>query len=63
MTKQEMNTIILDKLDNLIDDLFSDMHRDFNTQSGDITPQQMHELNDAIFKVSKLMTEQIYQNL
>jgi hypothetical protein len=50
-------------LNNKIDELFVDIHQEFNTESGDITPDQQFKLDKLIEELSKLITDQVHQNL
>ncbi len=46
-----------------IDDIFSAVHKKHQTKSGDITPTQEYELSLIKKNLSKLIVEQLKQNL
>jgi hypothetical protein len=50
-------------LNDKIEEIFIDIHQKFNTESGDITPDQQFKLDELIEELSKLITSQVHQNL
>lgn len=62
-TEDDIYKYTLDLLENRISDLFFDIHGEFDTESGDITPTQQFELSDLQEKMAKLITKQVHQNL
>lgn len=46
-----------------IDNIFIDIHQEFNTSSGDITPEQTMRLDKLKEDLSKLITEQVTANI
>ena len=62
-TEDDIYKYTLDLLEDRIDDLFIDIHGEFDTESGDITPTQSFELSDMKEKMAKLITKQVHQNL
>jgi len=50
-------------LKNELDGILSFLHQKYNTISGDISPQQVLKLESSINNLSKLIAEQIHQNL
>lgn len=51
------------RVDEVMDDLFATVHRKFNTKSGDILPEQQIQLDVIKSDLSRLMTNQVIQNL
>ena len=51
-----------DRIDNLLHDWFSLIHREANLETGDISPQQALELEDIINRIEKLSVTFISQN-
>jgi hypothetical protein len=62
-TEDDIYKYTLDLLEDRINDLFVDIHSEFDTESGDITPTQSFELSDLQEKIAKLITKQVHQNL
>ena len=62
-TEDDIYKYTLDLLEDRINDLFIDIHGEFDTESGDITPTQSFELSDLQEKMAKLITKQVHQNL
>lgn len=58
-----MNEYVDNLLKQRIDELFYDLHEHYETKSGDISPEQMFELNELMDRLSALITTQISQNL
>lgn len=54
---------IEDELDNAIDEVFVVAHQEFNTKSGDITPDQVNRLDSLKAQIFDLILEQVKQNL
>lgn len=54
---------IEERLDENIDNVFVLAHELFDTNSGDITPEQMQRLNSLKAQVFDLILEQVKQNL
>ena len=54
---------IEDELDNAIDEVFVVAHQEFNTKSGDITPDQVNRLDSLKKQIFDLILEQVKQNL
>ena len=50
-------------IDEAIDEVFNELHQDFPTKSGDITPMQLHELEQLKEQLVDLITMQVKQNL
>ena len=46
-----------------IDNIFIDVHQEFNTSSGDITPGQVMELDQLKEKLAKLISDQVCANI
>ena len=46
-----------------IDQIFVDVHMEANTKSGDITPDQAYRLDGIKRKLTRLMYDQVKQNL
>jgi hypothetical protein len=62
-TEDDIYKYTLDLLEDKINDLFFDIHGEFDTESGDITPGQSFELGDLQEKMAKLISKQVHQNL
>ena len=62
-TEDDIYKYTLDLLEDRINDLFVDVHQEFDTESGDITPDQSFELSSLKEKIAKLITQQVHQNL
>ena len=62
-TEDDIYKYTLYLLEDRINDLFIDIHGEFDTESGDITPTQSFELSDLQEKIAKLITKQVHQNL
>jgi len=62
-TEDDIYKYTLDLLEDRINDLFVDVHGEFDTESGDITPGQQFELNSLQEKMAKIIAEQVHQNL
>jgi|APSaa5957512535_1039671.scaffolds.fasta_scaffold51951_2 hypothetical protein len=62
-TEDDIYKYTLDLLEDKINDLFFDIHGEFDTVSGDITPGQSFELGDLQEKMAKLISKQVHQNL
>ena len=58
-----MQLYIKNKLERVIDELFYDLHQEYDTKSGDISPMLQHELDETIEKLSHLITRQVQDNL
>ena len=50
-------------LKNELDGILATLHQKYNTISGDIYPEQATKLESSIKDLSKLIAEQIHQNL
>jgi hypothetical protein len=50
-------------IDESIDGVFNELHQDFPTKSGDITPMQLHQLEQLKEQLVDLITKQVEQNL
>jgi hypothetical protein len=50
-------------IDEAIDEVFNELHQDFPTKSGDITPMQLHQLDELKEQLVILITKQVEQNL
>lgn len=46
-----------------VDYFFSQLHTDYETSSGDISPLQQLQLDEAIDKIVKIATDQVFQNI
>lgn len=62
-TENDVYKYTLDLLDSEIDSIFIDVHQEFNTSSGDITPGQVMELDKLKERLAKLITEQVCANI
>jgi hypothetical protein len=62
-----MQTKLQQKTDELvkesINEIFYQLHKEFKTKSGDITPEQDLMLDYYTTQLSKLISEQVKQNL
>jgi len=70
LSQEELNFEVTQTVDEYIDTMFLDLHQRCRTQSGDITPAQIAELDEIIlhlralkFRLSELTTCQIWQNI
>lgn len=54
---------VKDFVSNCIDDMFIGVHSILHTTSGDITPDQVLKLDQIKEELSKLIIEQVNQNL
>ena len=61
----KLTTIEIDELviNEAIDDVFLVAHQEFNTKSGDITPEQNERLESLKTELFDLILEQVKQNL
>jgi len=59
----EQKRIISEIVEDRIDDIFVELHQEFGTKSGDITPEQVFELERIRIELEDLLTRQINQNL
>lgn len=62
-TEEDIYKYTLDLLEDRINDLFVDVHGEFDTVSGDITPTQSFELGDLKEKLARIISKQVHQNL
>ena len=62
-TKEDIYEYTLKSLNDKIESLFSEIHQKFDTESGDITPNQKFELDDIQNKLARLVSQQVHQNL
>ncbi len=62
-TEDDIYKYTLDLLEDRINDLFVDVHQEFDTESGDITPDQSFKLSDLKEKIARLVSQQVHQNL
>ena len=62
-TEDDIYKYTLDLLEDRINDLFVDVHQEFDTESGDITPNQQFELSELQEKIARLISQQVHQNL
>lgn len=62
-TEDDVYKYTLDLLESEIDSIFVDIHQQFNTSSGDITPEQVMELDNLKEKLAKLITDQVCANI
>ena len=60
---QEKFDEIQSELDITINGVFAVAHQEFNTKSGDITPEQMEQLESLKAQIFDLVLEQVKQNL
>jgi hypothetical protein len=60
---REQEVTISETIESAIDEIFTDLHQEFGTRSGDITPEQDFELEIIKLQLSKLISTQINQNL
>jgi hypothetical protein len=50
-------------LTSFIDAIFIRLHQKYKTTSGDISPSQQYQLDEAKEKICHLMTEQVFYNI
>lgn len=50
-------------IDDHINDIFVELHQEFGTVSGDISPGQSFELTKLQQKIAKIMSDQVHSNL
>ena len=62
-TEDEIYNYALKLIDDKINDVFIDTHQEFDTESGDITPDQTAMLDNLQKKIAKLIAKQVHQNL
>lgn len=62
-TEKEIYNYALKLIDDKINEIFVDVHQEFNTISGDITPEQTGKLDELQKKLANLITKQVSQNL
>lgn len=62
-TEDDVYEYTLDLLNSEIDNIFVDIHQEFNTSSGDITPDQVMQLDHLKEKLARLITDQVCANL
>lgn len=62
-TEDDIYDYTIKLLDDRINDLFIDIHNEFDTESGDITPGQQFELSDLQERMAKIIAKQVHQNL
>jgi len=62
-TEYDVYKYTLDLLESEIDSIFVDVHQQFNTSSGDITPDQVMELEQLKEKLAKLISKQVTSNI
>lgn len=62
-TEEDVLEYTRELVDVEIDNIFIDVHQEFNTSSGDITPDQSMRLDKLKEDLSKLITEQVTDNI
>jgi hypothetical protein len=62
-TDDEIREYAKKLLNDKIEDIFIDIHQEFNTESGDISPDQQLNLDNILEDLSKLIAKQVHQNL
>lgn len=62
-TEEDVLEYTRELIDVEIDNIFIDVHQEFNTSSGDITPEQTMRLYKLKEDLSKLITEQVTTNI
>ena len=62
-TEDEIYQYALSIVDDKINEVFVNVHQEFETESGDITPYQSGILNELQEKIAKLIAKQVHQNL
>lgn len=62
-TEDDVYKYTLDLLESEIDSIFVDVHQEFNTSSGDITPEQVMALDNLKEKLARLITNQVCANI
>ena len=62
-TEEDVYKYTLELLENEIDNIFVDVHQEFNTSSGDITPEQQTYLDNITESLARLITHQVCQNI
>lgn len=62
-TEYDVYKYTLDLLESEIDSIFVDVHQQFNTSSGDITPDQVMELEQLKEKLARLISKQVTSNI
>jgi hypothetical protein len=60
---KQIEDSVYELLDEAVDDIFVQMHEKYKTLRGDVTPTQAWGLGIAIREVSRLMADQIKQNI
>lgn len=63
LNKEEIKKYVETLVDKNINDIFNKVHEKFNTESGDITPDQVFELDKITENLVKLIVTQVHQNL
>ena len=62
-TREDVLKYTREIVDTEIDNIFIDVHQEFNTSSGDITPTQQMHLDDIKGKLCKLIADQVTANI
>lgn len=70
LSEKELKQEVTQTVDEYIDTMFLELHERCRTKSGDISPDQIFELDEIIlqlralkFRLSELITRQIWQNV
>jgi len=58
----ELRIITRDKVDEMLTTLFNELHVYASTEHGDITPEQLIQLDEIQKELVNIVTEQIWQN-
>lgn len=61
--KSEIKKAAEYSIEHIIDYFFCQLHTDYKTSSGDISPLQQLQLDEAIDKIVKIATDQVFQNI
>lgn len=61
--KSEIKKTAESLIESTIDYFFSQLHTDYDTSSGDISPLQQLQLDEALDKIVKVATDQVFQNI
>jgi len=61
--KNHLKNNIYRSLEIEVENLMNDLHSKYNTESGDIDPQQELQLSSATEQMAEIMAEQIAQNM
>lgn len=63
LTEDQLQIVVKKQTEKAIDKLFRKIHKQAQTESGDIDPMQMVELENISEQLIKLVVEQVWQNM